>query len=144
MPDAKDKSELRRQGMDALHRGEPQIAINLLGQYLAGSPHDAPAQAMLGIAYSRKGLHPEAIQRLDRAVVLSPLEAGLHYNRGVALQTAGYSPEARAAFQQALALNPNLTQAQQRMEAIDRAAAGPLDFVIGTRPATTAALEFEV
>jgi len=51
---------LREQGMQALRDGEIDRAVDLLARTVIADGQDAEAQALLGVAYSQKGLHAQA------------------------------------------------------------------------------------
>src|SRR4051812_17622655 len=106
-PPSPASAALRQQGIDALRAGQLDSAIEILTRCLMTSPEDGEAQACLGVAYSQKGLHEQALRMLDLAVQKQPAAAGVHFNRGVALERAGRPAEAAAAYQQAARLNPN-------------------------------------
>lgn len=116
---------LRDQGLQALRDGEDTRAIDLLTRAVLTNDRDAEARACLGIAYSRRGLHEQAIRLLRETVELAPDSPNFRFNLGVALDRGGQPEEARAALLETLRLAPDHPQAQQRLQALPRAAAPP-------------------
>jgi tetratricopeptide (TPR) repeat protein len=118
---------LRDQGLQALRDGDDTRAIDLLTRAVLSDDRDAESRACLGIAYSRKGLHPQAIRLLQETVGLAPDSPNYRFNLGVALDRAGQTEAAREAFLDVLRLAPNHAQAQQRLEAIVQPVPPPIN-----------------
>lgn len=116
---------LRREGLEALRRGELEAALTALRRSLDVAPNDVETLNLLGIAESQRGDHQRSIQLLDRALRLSPDTAHLHCNRGLALERHGDLESARAAFQEALRLEPTHEQARRHLDGLDAPAAPP-------------------
>lgn len=115
---------LRDQGLQALRDGDDIHAIDLLTRAVLADDRDAEARACLGIAYSRKGLHEQAIRLLRETVGLAPESPNFRFNLGVAYDRAGQPESARAALLETLRLAPDHSQAKQRLLALP-APAGP-------------------
>src|SRR5947207_10618442 len=107
---------LREQGVQALREGNLDGAVDLLARAVMADGQDAEAQAFLGVAYSQKGLHPQAKRALQTAVELRPQEARYQFNLGVALEVANDLAGAAAAYQRVLQLNPEHPQARAKLQ----------------------------
>lgn len=117
---------LREQGVQALRDGNVDGAIDFLARAVMADGQDAEAQAFLGVAYSQKGLQPQAKRALQTAVELRPEEARYQFNLGVALELANDVQGAAAAYQRVLQLNPEHQQARAKLQALGtQAAAAP-------------------
>jgi uncharacterized RDD family membrane protein YckC len=109
---------LREQGMQALRDGEIDRAVDLLARCVISDGQDAEAQALLGVAYSQKGLHAQATRALETAIELRPQEVRYLYNLGVALEQAGDPNGAANAYGRVLQLNPEHAQARAKLQAL--------------------------
>lgn len=69
-------------------------------------PEDSGIVDTLGFAYYRRGMLPEAVETLQKAVRLSPRRALYHHHLGFALADAGRAEEATTHLQRVLALDP--------------------------------------
>lgn len=98
-------NEQRRQGLEALDRGDFPGAIQGLSQ-AAADPRDIEARCKLAWAQSRCGMHAEALVTLDSALRQAPGDAELHFYHGAVLIDAGRLPEAAVALQEVLRLHP--------------------------------------
>jgi len=107
---------LRQQGMQALQEGNLDKATDLLARAVMADDKDNDAKAMLGIAYSQKGLHPQAKRALETAVQMEPQNANYRFNLGVVLARAGEMPAAAAAYRDTLLVNPQHAQARAKMQ----------------------------
>lgn len=112
---------LREQGVQALHEGNLDKAIDLLARAVMADDKDAEAKALLGITYSQKGLHTQAKRALQTAVELHPNNANYRFNLGVVLERAGDMPGAAAAYRDTLAINKDHAQARTKLQAIPNA-----------------------
>jgi len=118
---------LREQGLQALRAGSIEPAVDLLARAVIADPHDAEAQAFLGVAYSQKGVHAPAKRALESAIELQPRNAGFRFNLGVALEQAGDRQGAASAYSDALQINPEHAQAQARGQSLAaQTAAAPI------------------
>ncbi len=109
----------RQEGIQALQAGQLDAAIDAFFRCLQSEPNDVEAQALIGVAYSQKGLHQQALRMLDQAARTQPGSAIIRFNHAVALERAGRAPEAIAAFREALRLDPYLEPARARLHALD-------------------------
>jgi uncharacterized RDD family membrane protein YckC len=111
-----DTPSLRQQGMQALQEGNLDKATDLLARAVMADDKDNDAKALLGIAYSQKGLHAQAKRALETAVQMEPQNANYRFNLGVVLARAGEMPAAAAAYRDTLTVNPQHAQAKQKMQ----------------------------
>src|SRR5713101_6133577 len=107
---------LRQQGIQALHEGNLDEAIDRLLGVVAEDDQDSDALAFLGVAYSQRGMHAEAKRALQTAVHLRPQEARYHFNLGVALEQAGEWSIATAAYRRVLQIAPSHAQARSKLQ----------------------------
>lgn len=120
MSTAADPAALRQLGMDALKQGQFDAAVDAFSQLLATAPNNVEALAGLGMAYSQKGQHAQALPLLDQAVELKPTVAALHFNRAVALERAGRKIDAGEAYEHVLRLKPDHAPARQKLTALEQ------------------------
>jgi uncharacterized RDD family membrane protein YckC len=109
---------LREQGLQALRESNLDGAIDLLARAVMADAQDAEAQAFLGVAYSQKGLHAQAVRALQTAVSLQPQEARYRFNLGVAMESGGDAAGAAEAYRETLRLNPQHPQARTRLQGL--------------------------
>jgi tetratricopeptide (TPR) repeat protein len=62
---------------------------------------------LLGVVYSQRGNHAEAVRQIDAALKINPKTASALNNRGNALQELKRPDEALASYNWALALKPD-------------------------------------
>lgn len=97
------------QGAMALHRGDFDGAIDLLGQALAAEPDNpnrAGAYNNIGIAFARLQLWQDAIDSYKEALTLTPDNGGIHFNLANAWRGLGNSKAAIECYDQAIVHNP--------------------------------------
>lgn len=107
--------------MGAAYRelGEDEQAQKNFGESLRLNPSQFNAWIGLGLLAEKRGEIGEAITDLSHSVEIQPTpEAFFHLGR--LLAQVGHVPEAIGAYQRALQLAPNLTAAQQALEALRR------------------------
>ncbi len=75
-----------------LNQGEKATAC--FEDAVAANPNLASARISLGNTYALRGLHAEALQQYDRALVLDPASAVTHTNRALSLEALGRIEEA--------------------------------------------------
>jgi hypothetical protein len=109
---------LREQGVQALRDGEIDRAVDLLARVVIADGQDAEAQALLGVAYSQKGLHAQATRALETAIELRPQELRYQFNLGVALEQASDWNGAANAYRRVLQANPEHPQARAKLQAL--------------------------
>jgi hypothetical protein len=114
------QTELRRQGAEALRRGEYPEAVACLRAAVQADPQDVEALVLLGVASSQNGDHAGALQVLDRAAELAPGVANVHYNRALALERSGAADAAEWGFREALRLDPQHQPARRKLEVLAR------------------------
>lgn len=98
---------------DALAAAEAAAALN---------PTDAQTLDMLGVVFSRAGLHERAMPFYERATA-SEASAARFYNLGAALQFLGRFAEAQDAYRSCLAMAPHHARAWSSLSQISRATA---------------------
>ena len=85
---------LPRQATAYMYANEPDKAAAVYRQILAANPKDAEAQRLLGLALTRQGKSAEAVEALQKAIVLGDDSPAIHRNLGDALLRAGKPAEA--------------------------------------------------
>lgn len=110
---------LREQGIQALREGRIDAAIDLLSRAALAGGDDAEAQACLGIACSRNGLHAQARQALEAAVALEPGNADYRFHLGAALEQAGDLSGALRAYREALRIDDSHPLAYARVATLE-------------------------
>src|SRR5262249_50228012 len=66
---------------------------------------------LLGVIFSQRGNHAEAVRQIDVALRINPKAARAHNNRGIALQELKRLDEALASYDKAIALKPDYAEA---------------------------------
>jgi len=107
---ARNLTALNRRG-DALKTAEASAALH---------PRDAQTLDMLGVVYTRAGLHERAAPFYERAAAIQGTP-GQFYNLGAALQFLGRFDEAKAAYRKCIAKAPHHAQAWSSLTQISRA-----------------------
>jgi uncharacterized RDD family membrane protein YckC len=120
-----ESPSLREQGMQALEQGDLDRAIDFLARAVMADDRDAESKALLGVAYSQKGLHAQAQRALQTAIELEPGNPNYRFNLGVVMERAGSSQDAAAAYREVLRIDPGHTQAQARLQAVGGTAVLP-------------------
>lgn len=113
---------LKARNLTALNRRED--ALEIADAAAALEPRDAQTLDMLGVVYSRAGLHERATPFYERAVAAQGAAggtAGQYYNLGAALQFLGRFEEAKAAYRKCIAKAPHHAQAWSSLTQISRA-----------------------
>src|SRR5436309_1201235 len=80
--------------------------------------NDAEAKALLGIAYSQKGLHDQAKRALQTASELQPQNPNYRFNLGIVRERAGDMQGAAVAYRDTLLLNKDHAQARAKLQAM--------------------------
>lgn len=106
----------KREGIDALRRGDPAAAVRALRQVVRADHNDAEALGYLGIAYTSLQDFDYGITCLKSAVRLAPGSAPLQYNLGMALEKSGSLGEAVALYQHVLLLDPTYERAERALQ----------------------------
>jgi len=96
-------------------------ALELLNRARAQDPYDPAIAAETGKVLLAEGQPEAALEEFGRALALAPRDARNLNNRGVALQALWQTDAARQDFERALQLDPNLTEARENLEKIDKA-----------------------
>jgi len=105
--------------LGAAHRAmrEDEEAHQSFEQSLRLNPNQFNAWLGMGLLAQKQGKLDEAISDLSRSIEIQPTAEG-YLNLGRALEQAGHVPQALDAYQQTLKINPDLAEAQQRMDAL--------------------------
>jgi hypothetical protein len=109
---------LREQGVHALREGNVDGAIDLLARAVMADDQDTDAKAYLGVAYSQKGLHEQAVRVLRSALERQPQNVSHRFNLAVAQERAGDIPGAASEYSRVLQSNPEHAQAKARLQAL--------------------------
>lgn len=96
----------------------PRDAVALYRESSGYRPDHAYTFNNLGGALGRIGALEEAIEKVQRAVLLNPGFAGAHDNLGRLLAGAGRSEEAVEAFRAAIDIDPSLVSAHRNLAAV--------------------------
>src|SRR5262245_22740289 len=80
-------------------------------QILKAQPNHFDCLHLLGVIFSQRGNHAEAVRQIDVALKINPKAASAHNNRGNALQELKRLDEALASHDKALALKPDYAEA---------------------------------
>jgi len=83
---------------------------------LAKDPKCAPCRVNYGLLLARRGRVNEAITQWQSVLT----EAEIHYNLGGVYSLAGRNEQAKIEYKKALELDPTLSDAQQKVTALDR------------------------
>ena len=75
-------------------------------QIIKAQPNQFDYLHLLGVIFSQRGNHAEAVRQIDVALKINPKAASAHNNRGLALQGLKRLDEALASYDKALALKP--------------------------------------
>lgn len=73
---------------------------------------------VLGVAFSRIGLHKQAAQQFQQAITLKSNEANFHYNLAAALKFLGDFDGAKMAYEQTVKLEPNHYKAHSALTSL--------------------------
>lgn len=95
-------------------------ALEIADSAAAQDPRDAQTLDMLGVVYTRAGLHERAAPFYERAAAVQGT-SGQFYNLGAALQFLGRFDEAKAAYRKCIAKEPHHAQAWSSLTQITRA-----------------------
>ena len=101
-----DASQLLKQGVSALQRGDATAAIESSEAVLRVHPRLAVAHLVRGRALLERGDWEEAVDALRVAVDLEPRSAEAHLTLGAALSAGGRMRDAWSHHERALALSP--------------------------------------
>jgi tetratricopeptide (TPR) repeat protein len=104
-------------GRLALEHGNPQAAVDLIGQALRLRPRIAEYHATLAQTQTALGRPGEAVETLRKAVRMKPESALIQYHHGLALSQAGQGTQSIQAFRRAVARDPALLAAHQALGA---------------------------
>jgi protein O-GlcNAc transferase len=101
---------LHRLGILALQAGQPQTAVALISQAIAGNPRQPLAYLNLGVAQRHLGRKEDALASFDSALQFAPNNADGYNNRGSILLELQRPEEALASLDRALQLRPGSAQ----------------------------------
>jgi tetratricopeptide (TPR) repeat protein len=100
-----------RESADKIRAGEFDAAISILKGLLGKNPKDTNALFLIGMAYLKKQMYPEAIPAFAQVTELSPKFAAAFHQLGVCYQGQNESEKALDAYQKALDLDAGNTDA---------------------------------
>ncbi len=109
---------LREQATQALRSGDVEQAIEILARVVMLDDNDVDAKALLGVAYSQKGIHPQAIRALTTAVERQPKNPTYRFNLAIVLERAGDMAGCAHALNDTLQLNRDHAQARAKLQAL--------------------------
>jgi Flp pilus assembly protein TadD len=98
-------------GLIAIHRGQSQLALDLVQKAIALMPTNAAFYVTLAGACRRLKQAEAAVAACRRAIALKPDLAAAHNNLGNALQDQQKLEKATAAFRKAIELDPSFPEA---------------------------------
>ncbi len=105
---------------DLLKMGKPEMAEHYFRTSLGKNADSIHTYNRLGISLRRQGKWKEAILEYETAIKIDPKDEGLYFNMAKAYVEGGQLKLAEKNFQKALSLNPNLSAAQQELDAIKK------------------------
>ncbi len=94
-------------GIIALHAGQPQAALELIGRALQIDPSPVPVRANYAYALRAAGRIEDAVAEADRAIALDPAHRPAHVVRAAALTDLRRLDEAVAAWKRVIELAPD-------------------------------------
>lgn len=109
-------------GLELLDKGRLDTAQVALQAAVEQDPTNAPARNALGVALSRAGRWPQAIEEFREAVHLAPEHAEARFNLGIALSAQKRHAGAAAAFGSVLELERDFAEARTALVSALRAA----------------------
>lgn len=116
----------RQQALQLLREQRVDEAIEILSRLVQSNLNDAESIGMLGLAYSRKGLHPQAIRALRTAAELAPGNPQYAYHLGQAQERSGELQPAAATYADLLRAHPQHAPARARLQTLGAAGASSL------------------
>lgn len=117
-PRGKEPSQDERQVLIALYSGQQFVdAASLARQLSRQYPKHPLAWKVLGASLKKLGKTAEALQPMQKAVVLQPKDHEALNNLGVILKDLGKAAQAIACYKQALALKPDYADAHGNLGA---------------------------
>lgn len=111
------------EGLARLAEGRLDAAQRALRAAIEQNPDSAPTHNAFGVALSRAGSWPQAVEEFRKAVHLAPEHPEARFNLGIALSAQKQHAEAAAAFGTVLDLRPEFTEARTGLLAALRAVA---------------------
>ncbi len=105
---------------ELLKMGKPEMAEHYFRASLEKSADAIHTYNRLGISLRRQGKWKEAILEYETAIKIDPKDEGVYFNMAKAYLEGGQLILAEKNFQKALELNPDLSAAQQELDAIKK------------------------
>lgn len=102
-------------GLIAHRSGEPEKAIELIGQAIRRRPTAVAFHSNLGEVLRVSGQLDAAVRKFEAALAIDPNFADAHGNLGAALQTLGQSAQAIGYLRTAVRLNPDFFEAYMNL-----------------------------
>jgi tetratricopeptide (TPR) repeat protein len=101
-----EREQLHVQAVDAMHRGEPLVADELLTQIGARYPTDRVAVRLLGFICVARGDYLAGLEIADRSLEACPDDLQFQTMKGFFLEQSGHNAEGFAYSSRALASDP--------------------------------------
>lgn len=125
----------KQQALQAMREQKLDEAVKLLVRAIIADDRDSEAKALLGLAYSQKGLHTQAIRALQTATELTPQNPQFGYHLGQAHERAGNAEAAARAYAEVSALHPGHAPSRARLQAMGPVGASALACATAAAPA---------
>ncbi|REJ85714.1 MAG: tetratricopeptide repeat protein [Acidobacteria bacterium] len=93
-------------GVEALERGQPDLALETFGELIAKNPDDAEAHYNVGMSLLELGRKDEAEEAIRRAIELRDDYRDAYYNLGLVLGQRGDYGESEQQFRRVLEIDP--------------------------------------
>ena len=87
---------------------------------IKSNPEDVHLYNRLGITFRKQGKFDEAIENYERALLVLPESEALYYNLALVHAETRNFKKAKMSLAQALKINPNLQEAQNLMNQIEK------------------------
>ncbi len=110
-PKGSSTSDEMERGLEALNKGDNDLAIFHFDAAIRINPKDAAVYLHRGLAYSRKRDLEKAIKDYAEAIRLDPKDATAYLRRGLAYDGMRESDKAVVDYTEAIRLNPDYTKA---------------------------------
>jgi len=83
------------------------------------NPHLSAGKNRLGIAYSKKGMHKEAMVEFQTALEINPGFSDAYYNLGIVYETLGDYRRTKECLEKALEFNPELRDLREYLQKLE-------------------------
>lgn len=124
----------KQQALQAMREQKLDEAVELLVRAIIADDRDSEAKALLGLAYSQKGLHTQAIRALQTATELTPQNPQFGYHLGQAHERAGNAEAAARAYAEVASQHPGHKPSRERLQAMGAVGAAALASATAAAP----------